>query len=76
MTIRDADNNRHKSNYNYINNKVILFTCLYHFLGVFKRGGGFRGIRNRALIGCILHKAVNKTRQMIEGGEEGKGEGG
>ncbi len=29
-----------------------------HFLVCLSLGGGFRGIRNRALIGCMLQRAV------------------
>ena len=32
-----------------------------HLRGFFSLGGGFRGIKNSALIGCILHKAAAKT---------------
>ena len=32
----------------------------YHFLD-FNLGGGFLGIKNNALIGCMSHKAENKT---------------
>ena len=31
-----------------------------HLRGFFSLGGGFRGIKNNALIGCILHRAVAK----------------
>ena len=30
----------------------------YHFLACFSRGGGFLGMRNRALIGCMLQRAA------------------
>ena len=36
--------------------------CTDHFLGTLRRGGGFRGIRNRALIGCMLHRAERRRR--------------
>ena len=32
--------------------------CADHFLGALRRGGGLRGMRNNALIGCILQRAV------------------
>lgn len=30
----------------------------YHFLACFSRGGGFLGMRNRALMGCMLQRAA------------------
>ena len=40
-----------------------------HFLGTLRRGGGFRGIRNRALIGCMLHRAKRRRRRRRENKE-------
>jgi len=39
----------------------------YHFLGCFSLGAGFLGMRKRALMGCMLHKATgrhNKGEQL------------
>ena len=40
----------------------------FHFFGLLSFGGGLRGIRNRALIGCMVHKAVG-----VEWGGWGRG---
>lgn len=36
-----------------------------HFLVCLSLGGGFRGIRNRALIGCMLHRAVRGKGYIV-----------
>lgn len=42
----------------------------YHFFDL-SLGGGLRGIKNRALIGCMSHKATNKDRETVEQMGEG-----
>ncbi len=37
----------------------------HHFL-VLSLGGGFRGMRNSALMGCMSHKAVEKYRNRTQ----------
>lgn len=39
-----------------------MWSQAYHFFDL-SLGGGFRGIRNRALIGCMSHRATNKDRE-------------
>ena len=45
--------------YKYIERREFL-NMSYHFLD-FNLGGGFLGIKNNALMGCMSHKAENKT---------------
>lgn len=37
--------------------------CPHHFLD-FSLGGGFRGIRNKARIGCMSHNAEGKSTEI------------
>ena len=39
--------------------RELLIYISYHFFD-FNLGGGFLGIKNNALIGCMSHKAENK----------------
>lgn len=40
--------------------KYRFYTSLYHFLD-FNFGGGFRGMRKSALMGCMSHRAAKET---------------
>ena len=40
--------------------KYSFYTSLYHFLD-FNFGGGFRGMRKSALMGCMSHRAAKET---------------
>lgn len=40
----------------------------YHFFDL-SLGGGFRGIKNRALMGCMSHRATNEDRESKRGRE-------
>lgn len=52
-------------------NYICVIVCVYkiiikisnHFFGIFKRGGGLRGIKNKARIGCILHNANRREKE-------------
>ena len=39
-----------------------LLRTTYHFLACLRLGGGFLGIKNKALIGCISQSATKKHK--------------
>ena len=49
----------------YLTNQRRYF-CTYHFLICLSFGGGFLGMRKRARMGCMLHRAVGKRGGMDE----------